>query len=135
MGHDGRRAGRHEPASEYLEVADFHWSERAYELLVSGELKGRAFAQGGAVSSHVWGPCPRCGHALDERRVHTAVITGIDRIHDPTTSPGGPSPRPSPTLKVDVGCGCGHTHPNAPGNTTGCGVSFRVELTLPQAAP
>ncbi|MDQ3152790.1 MAG: plasmid pRiA4b ORF-3 family protein [Actinomycetota bacterium] len=29
---------------------------------------------------------------------------------------------------VDIGCGCGTTHPGAPADTTGCGVSFRVEL-------
>ncbi|GHG88864.1 hypothetical protein GCM10018780_07650 [Streptomyces lanatus] len=36
-------------------------------------------------------------------------------------------------VTVDVTCGCGHTHAGAPEGTTGCGVSFRVELEAESA--
>ncbi|MBB5874128.1 hypothetical protein F4553_007562 [Allocatelliglobosispora scoriae] len=112
---------------QYDESAAYRWTERAYELLSSGDLQGRAFAADGVLSSHVWGPCPRCGHQLDDRQVHTALV---DELRWPGRRPATKGTPPPIQLPVDIACGCTHTHPHAPGDTTGCGVSFRVELTV-----
>jgi hypothetical protein len=117
---------RPDDEQEYQPTAAYEWTERAYQLLVDGQLHGRAFATGAVLSSHVWGPCPRCEHPLDDRQVHTAVVSGVGRW------PGGPDQTgevPS-ALEVDVACGCGYPHPRAPQGVAGCGVSFRVELVL-----
>lgn len=111
--------------ANYEESAAYRWTERAYELLVTGDLHGRAFTSDGVLSSHVWGECPRCGHPLDDRQVHTAVVSGVGRWPGRVTRRG----TPPPPLDVDVACGCKHAHPLAPPDTTGCGVSFRVELS------
>lgn len=118
--------GELDHAVTYEQSAEFNWTVRAFELLCAGHLHGKAFATDGVVSSHVWGACPRCAHALDDRQVHTAVITGVGRSVNVYLE-GQPD-----ALLVDVACGCGRAHPDAPGEITGCGVSFRVELVLPQ---
>lgn len=107
----------------YEPTAAYEWTERAYQLLVEGRLQGRAFDTGEVLSSHVWGPCPRCEHPLDDRQVHTAVVSGVGR------GPGRTGEIPG-TLAVDVACGCAFPHPRAPEGVPGCGVSFRVELVL-----
>jgi hypothetical protein len=108
---------------DYAESTAYRWTERAYELLLSGDLRARAFDSDGVLSSHVWGSCPRCGHALDDRQVHTAVFPGTTR--HPGAATGSP-----PVLEVDVCCACRYPHPLAPPEVAGCGISFRVELLL-----
>lgn len=123
------RSGTTQPETvAYTESAAVRWTDEASGMLRDGRLSARAFAADGVLSSRVWGPCPRCGHLLDDRQVHTAIVTGPR---------GWPLRRrrravaPPPVLEVDVGCGCRHTHPGAPEDVSGCGVGFRVELTVP----
>lgn len=128
----GGRSGRTDPEYGYEPSADFGWTVKAFELLNSGGLFASAFVADGSIASHVWGACPRCKHPLDDRQEHTALVSGVGRTGDTGHLPAGPPP--AAVLKVDVACGCGRTHPGAPENTTGCGVAFRIELTLPQQA-
>ncbi|RLK58770.1 hypothetical protein [Actinokineospora cianjurensis] len=107
---------------DFEDTADFEWTVRAFEALEGGRLHGKVFTADGVVSTHVWGRCPRCAHPLDDRQVHTAVITGPSREADAQDEP--------PALAVDIACQCGHPHPQAPDGVAGCGVSFRVELVL-----
>ena len=107
----------------YEDTTDFDWTVRAFQSLREGRLHGRVFAADGVLSSHVWGECPRCAHAIDVRQVHTAVVTGPHRAVEPADEP--------PTLPIDIACRCGSPHEHAPGSATGCGVSFRIELVLP----
>lgn len=119
----GPGAAPAEDSLRYAQTAAYEWTERAYRLLLDGQLQARSFATDGVVSSHVWGACPRCGHQLDHRQVHTAIAAGPGRQTGGQIIP--PTP---PTLEVDVPCGCRHAHPHAPDGTLGCGVSFRVEI-------
>ena len=86
------------------------------------------------------GECPRCygcGHEIDDRQTLTAVTNLMGREwrlakpgHDQDTDQqAGPE-----FVPVDVSCGCGQAHSGAPAGSTGCGVSFRVELRVQQAA-
>lgn len=71
------------PADEpYQELVDYSWTEKAYDMLERGELHGEVISREGIVRSRVWGPCPRCGHELDDRQTHTAVtsIMGAVRL-------------------------------------------------------
>ena len=113
----------------YASTAAYEWTERAYRMLLEGQIKARSYDSDRVLSSHVWGACPRCGHQLDHRQVHTAVAAGPGRQTGGQIIP--PTP---PTLLVDVPCGCQHTHPDAPDGTLGCGVSFRVEIVLGSAS-
>ena len=86
-----------EDPPQYAQTAAYEWTERAYRLLLSGQLQARSFATDGVVSSHVWGACPRCGHQLDHRQVHTAIAAGPGRQTGGQIIP--PTP---PTLEVST---------------------------------
>ena len=127
----GKKPGKNNQSVRYEVSADFSWTEQAYRLLQDRQLSGKLFLVDEVISSHVWGACPRCGHALDDRRVHTAVTTRTGRAVNPDAT--GVS-TPVRTVQIDVACGCAHLHAGAPADTTGCGVNFRVELVLPEDA-
>jgi hypothetical protein len=78
------------------------------------------------------GPCPQCGHDLDDHQTHSAVTSFYaDGWRGRTRETGGTAVGDELLyFEVDVSCGCGNTHSGAPGGRTGCGVSFRVELPL-----
>jgi hypothetical protein len=127
----GNTASHEEP---YRELADYSWTEKAFGMLERGDLHGQIISRDKVISSRVWGPCPRCGHVLDDRQTHTAItnlmyrewrITGETSGGQPDS--GGASEQYVP---IDVSCGCADSHRGAPPGTTGCGVSFRVELPL-----
>jgi hypothetical protein len=103
----------------------FAWTEKAYERLLDQTLQAHVEHGFNVVSTRITGPCPRCDGPLDDRQVHTAiaVLGGNDR------GPGAAPADDAGRLPVDVTCDCRITHPSAPAGTTGCGVSFRIELT------
>jgi hypothetical protein len=118
----------------YQESADYGWTENAFGLLERDELHGEVISRDGVTRSRVWGPCPRCDHALDDQQTHTAVtslMSGEWRTWTTVrTSEPGDDDHDAVYFPVDVSCGCGHGHPGAPAGKTGCGVSFRVELLV-----
>lgn len=119
---------------DYEDNADYRWTEKAHELLEKHDLDGYFLETDGVRSAHVWGTCPRCGHSLDDRPTLTTVVTTLragpglwDRLAG--LLPGhSASPGPDLSVEVDVVCGCGHSHAGAPDKTSGCGVSFRLEV-------
>lgn len=124
-------AGRAPQDEEYEESTDFSWTKRAFEMLESDTLHGEVVSREQVVRSRVWGPCPRCGHPLDDRQTHTAVANlmgGTRRSRDekPAFSDG----KGVRYFHVDVSCGCDDIHPGTPTGRDGCGVSFRVELPV-----
>jgi len=123
------------PATEaaYENTADEAWARQALDLYHRGQLQVQAFDTEGVVSAQVWGTCPRCGHELNVQMTLNTPIVGLREgrglwavltRRDVPVAPGIPD-------AVEVGCGCGHTHPGAPGQVTGCGVSFRLPTTSP----
>jgi hypothetical protein len=123
------------PATEaaYENTADEVWARQAFDLYQRCQLQVMAFKTEGVVSAQVWGSCPRCGHDLNVQMTLNAPIASLRAgrglwatltRQDAPDAPGIPD-------TVEVGCGCGHTHPGAPEQVTGCGVSFR----LPTAPP
>jgi hypothetical protein len=108
----------------YEKSTEFAWTKRAFELLETGHLCAEIQQRHPGVRwTHVWGECPRCGHPIDDWQPLSAVtgLVGGRR-------PGSAARNIVDVEPVDIGCGCGTTHPGAPTDTTGCGVSFRVEL-------
>jgi hypothetical protein len=110
----------------YDKTTAFRWTEHAFALVQTGKLHAEIQQpHPGVRVSHVWGQCPRCGHHLDDKQTLSAVtgLLGVRRPDSTTHDTADVEP-------IDVGCGCGTTHPGAPPDTTGCGVSFRIELEL-----
>lgn len=108
----------------YEKSTAFVWTERAFDLLETGKLKAEIQERRPGVRwSHVWGQCPRCGHRIDDWQPLSAV-TGLVGGRRPDSA----ARDTADVEPVDIGCGCGTTHPGAPADTTGCGVSFRIEL-------
>jgi len=112
------------PEERHERTTAFVWTERAFVLLETGKLRAEIQERRPGVRwSHVWGECPRCGHRIDDWQPLSALtgLAGGRRPDSAAREAGDVEP-------VDIGCGCGTTHPGAPDDTTGCGVSFRVEL-------
>ena len=122
----------------YHESTDYAWTEMAFDMLERHDLQGEVLVRDGIIWSRVWGPCPRCRHTLDDRQTHTAVTNLMGgewrRPADAGLSPPGADGTGLTFFPVDVSCGCGNSHPGAPAGQTGCGVSFRVELSLQLAS-
>lgn len=125
------------PSEPYDESAEYSWTEKAFAMLECDELHGEVVGRDGIVRSRVWGKCPRCGHALDDRQTHTAVTNLMGgEWRGPAgaeTGVSGSEGRQVQFFPVDVSCGCGNNHAGAPAGGTGCGVSFRVELPMRSA--
>jgi hypothetical protein len=119
-------SGDVETASEehYEKTTAFLWTERAFELLEIGKLRAEIQERRPGVRwSHVWGQCPRCAHQIDDWQPLSAVTGLLGGRRK------GSAARDTADVElVDIGCGCGTTHPGAPSDMTGCGVSFRIEL-------
>jgi len=116
----------------YRESVDYEWTEKAFAMLENGDLHGEVASRGRVIGSRVWGSCPRCSHALDDRQTLTAVTSLMSAEWRGPGGRGGENAGPE-FFSVDVSCGCGESHPGAPAGVTGCGVSFRVELPLQRA--
>ena len=109
------------------------WAERALEYWEQRVLQVAAFSTHGVVSVQVWGPCPRCAHALNVQKTLTApigevrgwwqTVTGCDRHSESLPIPA----------TVEVGCGCDSFH-GAPAGQHGCGVSFHFPTSPPPAS-
>lgn len=108
----------------YERTDAFQWTETAYEMLEQGKIQAQLFNTDGVVSAHLWGPCPRCRHDLDDRQTLTAAVPGLRREVPSAVQ-----------MPVDVGCGCSHKHPGAPQDRLGCGVRFRVYLQAEAGTP
>jgi hypothetical protein len=117
----------------YENTAEEAWARRALDLYRRRELQVQAFDTEGVVSAQVWGTCPRCGHQLDVQQTLSVPIVGSGGergLWSALTGRDVPAAAGLPEA-VEVGCGCGHTHPGAPEQVTGCGVSFRLPTTPP----
>lgn len=120
---------------DYENTADEVWARQALDLHRRGQLQVEAFDTEGVVSAQVWGRCPRCSHELNVQQTLSVPIAGLrgnrglwsslTRREVPTAS-GIPD-------AVEVACGCGQTHPGAPEQVAGCGVSFRLPTNAPDS--
>jgi hypothetical protein len=116
----------------YENTADPQWARRAMDLFRAHRLQVKAFDTNGVASAHVWGTCPRCGHDLNHQPTLTVPVPEARGVWAMLT--GRAPNRPEISENVEVGCGCEHTHPGAPKDVKGCGVSFRLPTAPPPAA-
>jgi hypothetical protein len=118
---------------DFEESTDPELTEHAFDMLQSGDLLGEVISSDGVVRSRVWGPCPGCGHFIDDRQTHTAV-TGVSGGELRGTDRGVPGAGLADSeiryYQVDISCRCSNVHAGAPPGREGCGASFRVELEI-----
>ncbi|MBT2482966.1 hypothetical protein [Streptomyces sp. ISL-94] len=112
-----------EAASPVYRITNaYEWTERAFRLLEAEQLTVTEHGAPAAAGFVVSGPCPRCEHHIVDRRAFVALTGmgggGRDGGTDATEA-----------VVLDVSCGCGTAHQDAPEGVTGCGASFRIELT------
>lgn len=117
----------------YENTADEAWGRLALDLYQRRQLQVQAFDTEGVVSAQIWGICPRCGHELDVQQTLSIPIVGLRGsrgLWAALIRREAPTPAGIPD-SVEADCGCGQTHPGAPAQVTGCGVSFRLPTIPP----
>ena len=126
-------AGTPVPEVAYENTAEEAWARQAFDLYQCRQLQVQAFDTEDVVSAQVWGTCPRCHHELNIQMTLNTPIAGLRGGGGLWTALTRRDKPPAPGIPdaVEVGCGCGHTHPGAPEQVTGCGVSFRLPTTPP----
>ncbi|WFB05820.1 hypothetical protein LRS74_01380 [Streptomyces sp. LX-29] len=122
----------HNTAEPWEPTSEFTWTDRAYDLLEQNLLHAQVDVVDGVLTTKVWGRCPRCAGQLHDVQVPTAVGDFAGTRGGGGWGSAVPEP---PVVIVDVTCGCGVPHLDAPEGTTGCGVTFRVELVAEGAPP
>jgi tetratricopeptide (TPR) repeat protein len=115
----------------YENTADPVWGRRVLELYQRRELQVQVFASEGVVSTLVWGACPRCGHALDVQQTLSVPIADLRGGLRGALAGWAPRDRAWIPKTVEVTCGCLHSHPDAPKDVLGCGLSFLLPITPP----
>lgn len=110
----------------YDDSEDDEWTEEAFDALKRGDMKAELSKFNGVVSSRVQGPCPRCGHRLDDQQTHSALPSLLAAKRG-TEATGTDDDK---YYAFFVTCHCTYQHPHAPEKTTGCGVSFTIESLL-----
>ena len=133
----GDTAGTPTAETAYENTADEPWARQAFDLYKHGELQVQAFDTEGVISAQVWGTCPRCGHQLNIQMILSAPIVGVREgrgLWAALTRREVPEAAGIP-VTVEAGCGCEHTHPGAPEQVKGCGVSFRLPTAPPDTPP
>jgi hypothetical protein len=123
--------GTSAPEAAYENTADEAWARQALDLYRRRRLQVQAFSEEGVISAQVWGSCPRCGHELNLQLILSTPIAGLREGRGVLAALTRRDGSPGIPDAVDVGCGCGHAHPGAPGQVTGCGVSFRLPTSPP----
>jgi hypothetical protein len=128
---DSNRTGTPADGVAYDNTADPVWARKALDLYQDHRLQVAAFDTEGVISAQVWGPCPRCDHDLNVQSTLNAPIPGLRQGRGLWATLTGQAPPGGAGIPstVEVGCGCGHAHREAPENTLGCGVSFRLPTT------
>lgn len=103
---------------------DYRWTQRAFELLVAGEIQASVAVHGDIETVLVTGPCPRCEDHFSFDQVRTAVTIGVRSFgHD------GSSEGRDPYREVTVSCGCHGAHEGRPDDKKeGCGVAYKLRI-------
>ncbi|MEJ2885209.1 hypothetical protein [Actinomycetospora aeridis] len=102
----------------------FAWTDKAFDLLQSGELRGEVHRRAGLETAVVAGSCPRCTHQFRFETSRDAVVTGGGgtlATRDVVTDDGEFVP-------IDVSCRCEGTHDGRLETEHGCGILFRIEV-------
>jgi hypothetical protein len=103
---------------------DYRWTQRAFDLLIAGEIQASVTVHDDIETVLVTGPCPRCGDHFSFDQVRTAVTVGVGSLGEPE-APGGRDPY----REVTVPCGCQGTHEGRPDEKKeGCGVAYKLRI-------
>lgn len=97
------------------------WTDRAYDMLVDGQIDARVIKRHDVLTLRLEGPCPRCEHQLAQVRVLTAVVdtTGVLGADSTTVEDGW--------VDISTQCDCTEAHKGRPdGEPVGCGIGFRL---------
>jgi hypothetical protein len=113
----------------YENTADEVWARQALDLYRRRQLYAQLFSEESAISAQVSGTCPSCGHELYLQLVFSTPVARRREGRGLLAALAGRAGSAGVPAAVDVGSG--HAHPGAPGQVTGCGVSFRPPTAPP----
>jgi hypothetical protein len=103
----------------------YEWTERAFDLLQSGDLAASIETKAGIHTALVTGQCPRCRHAMTFQLV-LDTVTGESLG---TLSVRKTTYARQEYVALTVSCQCTEPHAGRPGNIDhGCGINFRIDM-------
>ena len=109
------------------------WTDRALELLLSGDLSAQIAAVEGIRVARIDGTCPYCGDELHITEPLTAVTEGTEGVRGRGLADGtefGDEANEACYEEVTATCGCDVTHSGNPNKSAGCGTSFRISIRV-----
>jgi hypothetical protein len=102
----------------------YKWTERAYDLLIAGDLTAEVRVAAGVQTAYVTGECPHCRHDVRFDQVLDAVAGEVySTLGESISAPE------SPYIPLVASCRCSEPHEGRPEKTErGCGINFRIEI-------
>lgn len=109
----------------------YEWTDRAYDMLVAGQLEASVHRRQNLEVAVVVGACPRCRHAFRFETTNAAIGVGGRTLGPAQPGPTGEARPADDYVPVTASCTCSGEHTGRQANEHGCGITFRVE-TLPE---
>ncbi len=109
------------------------WTDRALELLLSGDLSAQIVAVEGIRVARMEGTCPYCGDVLHITVPLKAVTEGTEGVRGRGLTDGtefGDAAGEARYEELTATCGCDVMHPGNPSKSAGCGTSFRIKMRV-----
>lgn len=103
---------------------DPQWTDKAYDLVMSGDIQAVIEVSQTGATEVVSGPCPRC----DEKFTHTAprsAVAGAGVLGNK-----GPELLRSEYAPVELYCECPGPHGGRPTDKQGCGIAYTVPARI-----
>ena len=103
---------------------DPQWTDKAYDLVLAGDIHAVIEVSDAGATEVVTGPCPRCAEKFTHTAPRAAVAGGAGVLGTENAQ------LPSEWAAVELYCQCPGPHAGRPEDKHGCGVAYSVPARI-----